>query len=684
MSSPPSRRILMTTALPYANAPLHLGHLLEHIQSNIWHRVMKQRGHLCLHVCGSDAHGTAIMLKAKEKNMTAEELITIQSQEHQECLAHFDIHFDYFHTTHSPENQELVNHIYAELCSKNLIEKRDIAQAYDTHEKIFLPDRYVKGDCPQCHSSDQYGDSCEQCGATYTPLMLKNPLSVISNSPPIEKKSRHCFFNFGHYTEELQHWLQEATLQKEVRHKMQEWFVQGLQAWDIARDAPYFGFPIPDCPTHYFYVWMDAPVGYLSSFKKLCTTQATALEGLSFADFTDPVRSQEQGTELYHFIGKDIMYFHTLFWPAMLMGANYRTPTGVFAHGYLTLEQKKMSKSRGTFISAAQYLEHYPSDALRYYLAAKLNSSIDDLDFSQDDFITRVNADIVGKLVNIPSRCMPFLQKHFDLRVIAERPQKDHEIYTAFLQEHERIFHYFEERDTQKAIRAIMALADTANRYIDQEKPWVLIKDGHPDSRLRAHQVCSLSIDLFRILITFLSPVLIKTAEMSRAFLNVDTLSLSDLSHPLKEHTLNPYRPLFQRLIKKDSFYMRDTAPSPNNTPPPPKTPFKDTITIDDFSKVDLRIAKIIAAEAIPEADKLLKLRVDLGNGEERTIFAGIKSAYTPEQLIGKLTAVVANLAPRKMRFGLSEGMLLAAGPGGTELFLVSPDAGAEPGMALK
>ncbi|MEK7322443.1 MAG: methionine--tRNA ligase [Pseudomonadota bacterium] len=672
------RTILVTSALPYANGPIHLGHLVEYIQTDIWVRFQKMRGHECHYVCADDAHGTPIMLRARQEDITPEVLIARIGEEHRADFAGFAIAFDHYHSTHSPENRELATLIYQRLREAGHISTRTITQAFDPEKQMFLPDRFIKGECPRCGAADQYGDSCEVCGATYSPSDLKNAVSVLSGARPIEKESLHYFFKLNDFTDMLRDWTRGGHLQPEVANKLDEWFEAGLQDWDISRDAPYFGFEIPGAEGKYFYVWLDAPIGYMASFKAYC-----ARSGLSF----DAYWQKDSGAELYHFIGKDIVYFHALFWPAMLEGADFRTPTAIFAHGFLTVNGQKMSKSRGTFIKARSYLDHLNPEYLRYYFAAKLSGGVDDLDLNLDDFAQRVNADLVGKVVNIASRCAGFISKRFEGRLAAECP--DQVLYQEFVNAGESIAAGFENRDYSRAVREIMALADRANQYIDEKKPWQIAKD--PEREQELHAVCSLGVNLFRVLITYLKPVLPRTAALAESFLQGGELRWDSPRTPLLAHAIAPYQALMTRVESTQVHAMLDaskenlqtTAPAVPVSGPLAQDPIQALISYDDFAKIDLRIARIVAAEAVPEADKLLRLTVDLG-GERRNVFAGIKSAYSAEQLIGKLTVVVANLAPRKMRFGVSEGMVLAAGPGGKELWLLEPHAGAQPGLRLK
>ncbi len=670
------RKLLVTAALPYANGPLHLGHMVEYIQPDIWVRFQKMLGHTCYFVCGDDAHGTPIMLRAEKLGITPEQLIAESYQSHIADLNGFYIGFDNFHTTHSPENQSLANEIYQRLLQQGDITKRTIKQAFDPIKNLFLPDRYVKGDCPKCGANDQYGDSCEVCGATYSPLDLKNPISVVSGVTPIEKESEHYFFCLDHYESFLKEWTKSGHLQTEISNKLDEWFTAGLQQWDISRDAPYFGFEIPDSPGKYFYVWLDAPIGYMASFKNLCTQNPK----ISFAEFW----SKGSETELIHFIGKDIVYFHALFWPAMLEGSHYRTPSNIYVHGFLTVNGKKMSKSRGTFITASTYLKHLDPEYCRYYFASKLGSGTEDIDFNAEDFVQRINSDLVGKLVNIASRCAGFITKLFGGKLAVQCSKQN--LYQEFVIAGDLIRTCYEEREYNSAIREIMRLADVANRYIDAQKPWILAKS--PQNLLETQEVCSMGINMFRILVTYLKPILPQLAENVERFLNTK-LTWEDRNMPLINHTIQPFKPLLQRVELNEVIAMTDA--SKENIPPTITLtdgplildPIRETISIEDFAKIDLRIAKIVNAEPVEDAHKLLKLTVDIG-GDLRTVFAGIKEAYTAEDLIGKLTVVVANLAPRKMRFGLSEGMVLAAGPGGKDLWILEPHTGATPGMRVK
>lgn len=673
------RKILVTSALPYANGPIHLGHMLEYIQTDIWSRFQKLRGHECYYICADDAHGTPIMLKAQQMGITPEEMIAQVQKEHQQDFADFNIQFDNFHSTHSDENRTLANDIYLKLRDGGYIKTKTISQLYDPEKNMFLPDRFVKGTCPKCKSEDQYGDNCDNCGATYSTTDLINPKSAVSGATPIMKDTEHFFFDLPAFEGMLKEWIQSGSLQQEMANKLGEWFEQGLQQWDISRDAPYFGFEIPDAPGKFFYVWLDAPIGYMGSFKNLCDKR----EDLNFDDFW----SLDSTAEVYHFIGKDIVYFHSLFWPAMLEGAGIRKPTSVYAHGYVTVNGSKMSKSKGTFIKARTYLDNLDPEYLRYYYAAKLNSRIDDLDLNLEDFAQRVNSDLVGKLVNLASRTAGFISKRFDGKLAKVA---DTSLTETFLAKSETIAEFYETREFGKAMREIMALADIANGYVADAAPWQLVKLD--DKQEEAHQVCSNALNLFRILVTYLKPVLPKLAQDVEGFLQL-TLTWENLAQDLSGHEIAPFKALMQRIDLKSIEAIIDSskenlqvtqAPAPTQAVDQlAKDPISPEISFDDFAKIDLRIARISKAEHIEKANKLLRLELDLG-GETKQVFAGIKSAYAPEDLVGKLTVMVANLAPRAMKFGDSEGMVLAAGPGGKDLFILEPHEGAQPGMRVK
>jgi methionyl-tRNA synthetase len=695
------RKILVTCALPYANGSIHLGHLLEHIQTDIWVRFQRMRGHETYFVCADDAHGTPIMLKAQELGVTPEEMINGVRDEHMADFADFHISFDNYHSTHSPENEAFAHEIYNRLHAKGHIKTKVISQLYDPEKGMFLPDRFIKGTCPKCKAEDQNGDSCDECGATYSTTEVLNPRSVVSGATPVFKDSEHYFFDLPAFGEMLEDWTRSGALQDEMANKLAEWFESGLQQWDISRDAPYFGFEIPNAPGKYFYVWLDAPIGYMGSFKNLCDKQ-----GINFDEFWQ----LDSEAELYHFIGKDIIYFHSLFWPAMLEGAGFRKPTAVHAHGFVTVNGAKMSKSKGTFIKGRTYLEHLNPEYLRYYYAAKLTHKIDDLDLNLEDFAQRVNSDLVGKVVNIASRCASFITKRFEgmLSVNIDNQELADEVMAAG----DSIAAHYESRDFARGMREIMALADKVNEYIAIKEPWQLVKDESKQQEV--HDICSLGINMFRTLMIYLKPVLPVLADSTAAFLN-DELIWEGHKTLLTDHKINKFKALLQRVdmekvnamteASKDNLLTKAEAEKPakkakkakqekviDNTAalndPLGCDPISEEIQFEDFAKIDLRIVKIINAEHVEKADKLLRLTLALDSkeegGETRQVFAGIKSAYQPEDLIGKHTVMVANLAPRKMRFGMSEGMVLAAGPGGKDLWVLNPDDGAQPGMRVK
>jgi len=671
-----SKSILVTSALPYANGPIHIGHLVEYIQTDIWARFQKMCGNDCIYICADDAHGTPIMLRAQQEGISPEELITKVKQEHEKDFADFLIEFDNYHSTHSEENKKHATTIYERLKDNGHITTRTVTDLFDPKENVFLPDRFVKGECPKCNAKDQYGDNCEVCGSTYTPADLINPYSSVSGATPIQKENLHYFFKLNDFKDMLQQWINQDNLQPEITNKLKEWFESGLQDWDISRDAPYFGFEIPDAPGKYFYVWLDAPIGYMASLQQYCDRTGK--------DF-DSYWKTDSDAEVYHFIGKDIAYFHMLFWPAMLHGANYRIPTAVFCHGFLTVDGAKMSKSRGTFIKARTYLNHLQPEYLRYYFAAKLGPGVNDLDLNLDDFRQRVNSDVVGKLVNIASRCAGFIHKHFDGKLTSTFIEGTKGPFDVVVKKNEDIKLFYESRNYSQAMRAIMNRADVANQIIDNFKPWELIKD---ESKLNeVHQVCSFGLNIYRLLIGYLKPVLPELAEKSEEFLN-SKISWTNLAsgEPLAEgHKINKFKPLITRIEKELIDKMIEDSKA--ETAPKASDPISDEITFDDFAKLDFRIAKIVKAEHVEGADKLLQLTLDLGEptgGIQKNVFAGIKSAYSPEEVEGRLTVVVANLAPRKMRFGMSEGMVLAAGPGDKDIFLLQPDSGAKPGMRVK
>lgn len=671
-----SRKIFVTCALPYANGSIHLGHMLEHIQADIWVRYQRLKGNQIYFVCADDTHGTPIMIKSKQLGITPEEMLKAVAVEHKQDFDGFEISFDNYYSTHSEENRFFSNSIYKKLKERGYIASRTISQLFDPEKKMFLPDRFVKGTCPKCKAPDQYGDNCEVCGATYSPTELLNPYSAVSGAKPELKQTEHFFFDLPQFEPVLKDWIKNGAIPEEMANKLNEWFEAGLQQWDITRDAPYFGFEIPDQPGKYFYVWLDAPIGYLGSFKNYCDR----VKNVDFDEFT----STGSNCEMYHFIGKDILYFHSLFWPAMLSGAGYRMPTKLFIHGYVTVNGAKMSKSKGTFIKAATFLKHFPAETLRYYYAAKSNAKIDDLDLNLEDFIARVNSDLVNKVVNLASRTANFITRKFAGRLAPSLTED--QIFGEFRNATASIENAYENREYARAVREIMRLADLANKYVDDTAPWVLAKDPSKDAEL--HQVCTNALNMFKILLTYLKPIIPSLVKASEDFLGV-TLNWNEACDPLTDREINPFKPLFKRIEQKQVDEMIKESKE-DLAKAAPKAPAKEAgdeplapqITIDDFAKIDLRVAKIVNAEHVEGAEKLLKLELDLGF-EQRHVFAGIKSAYKPEDLIGRLTVMVANLAPRKMKFGMSEGMVCAAGPGGKDIFLLTPDSGAKPGMRI-
>ncbi|WP_431145956.1 methionine--tRNA ligase [Pseudomonas alvandae] len=681
MSEP--RKILVTSALPYANGSIHLGHMLEYIQTDMWTRFQKHRGNQCIYVCADDAHGSAIMLRAEKEGITPEQLIANVQAEHSADFAEFLVDFDNFHSTHAEENRELSSQIYLKLRDAGHISTRSVTQYFDPEKKMFLADRFIKGTCPKCGTEDQYGDNCEKCGATYAPTDLKDPKSAISGATPVLRDSQHFFFKLPDFQQMLQTWTRSGTLQDAVANKLAEWLDSGLQEWDISRDAPYFGFEIPGEPGKYFYVWLDAPIGYMASFKNLCDRTPEL-------DF-DAFWAKDSTAEVYHFIGKDIVNFHALFWPAMLEGAGFRKPTGINVHGYLTVNGQKMSKSRGTFIKARTYLDHLSPEYLRYYYAAKLGRGVDDLDLNLEDFVQKVNSDLVGKVVNIASRCAGFIHKGNAGLLVAGNAAP--ELTDAFLAAAPGIADAYENRDFARAMREIMALADRANAWIADKAPWSLAKQEGKQDEVQA--ICALGINLFRQLVIFLKPVLPLLAADAEAFLNVAPLTWNDHQTLLSNHQLNEFKPLMTRIdatkvqamidaSKEDLAASQTDTGGPSGNGELAKDPLSPEIDFDAFAAVDLRVALIVKAEAVEGADKLLRLTLDIGD-EQRNVFSGIKSAYPdPAKLEGRLTMMIANLKPRKMRFGMSEGMVMAAGPGGEEIYLLSPDSGAKPGQRIK
>jgi methionyl-tRNA synthetase len=703
-----SRKILVTSALPYANGSIHLGHMVEHIQTDIWVRFQRMRGHETWYICADDTHGTPVMLAAEKAGIAPEALIAQARSEHLRDFLGFGMSYDLYYSTHTPETRHYAELIYGRLKDAGLIDIRPVEQFYDPQREMFLPDRFVKGECPRCHTPDQYGDSCESCGASYAPTELIKPYSAVTGATPERRSSDHHFFRLAACATFLEAWTRSGTIPEAAANKLAEWFDAGLSDWDISRDKPYFGFEIPGAPDKFFYVWLDAPVGYMGSFQHLADAH-----GLEFGAWWD-AGSQ---AELHHFIGKDILYFHSLFWPALLSRAGFRTPTKLHVHGFLTVNGQKMSKSRGSFITASDYLDHLNPEHLRYYYAAKLNAGIDDLDLNLDDFSARVNSDLVGKYVNLASRTAGFIRKRFGGRTAAALPATAEPLVARFRAAAEDIATAYEQGEFGRAMREVMALADLANQYVDANKPWDIARDAERSSEL--HGVCTACLELFRLLTLYLKPVLPRVADQVEQLLKIPPLSWDALAQTLLGQEIDEYRHLMTRVeptqvaalleasaagsqpaaqvaavtgngpeVGKPALASIAPAPgesTPSLSPRPaasPVPPIADTIGIDDFSRIDLRVARIVKAEAVPEADKLLRLTVDLGIGT-RTVFAGIKSAYTPEQLEGRLTVVVANLAPRKMRFGESQGMVLAAGDGGG-LYILAPDSGAQPGMRIK
>lgn len=670
------RDILITAALPYANGSIHLGHMLEYVQTDIWARFQRMRGHRTTWVWADDAHGTPIMLSAQQAGIEPQQLVDAMKTEHEQDFVDFQLSFDNFHTTHSEENRHFAELIYTRLQKAGHITVREIEQLYDPDANMFLPDRFVRGTCPRCNAEDQNSDSCENCGSTYEATELLDPRSVVSGATPILKMSEQYFFKLGNFEPMLREWTSGDQLQPEISNKLKEWFEGGLMDWDISRNEPYWGFEIPDAPGKYFYVWLDAPIGYIASHKNLLGDNEE-----EFNRYWQPGSK----TELVHFIGKDIAYFHTLFWPAMLEGAGFRKPTQVHCHGFLTVNGQKMSKSRGTFIKARTYLDHLPPDYMRYYFAAKLNAKVEDIDLNLEDFVARVNSDLVGKVVNIASRCAGFITSKFENQLAGKLP--DTELFNESADAGDSIAQAYEKREYSRAIREIIALADNANQYIAEHAPWQLAKT--PGNEKQVQEICTLGIHLFRNLMIYLAPVIPEVSKRSEEFLNCEALTWADSKQAMLNHRIEKFKPLIKRIdsdsidaiveASKESLREENTIV----TGPLADEPIDSEISIDDFSKIDLRVATIEAAEHVKGADKLLQLTLDLG-GEKRNVYAGIKSAYDPSTLVGRQTIMVANLAPRKMRFGMSEGMVLAAGPGGSNLFLLSPDNGAESGMRVK
>jgi methionyl-tRNA synthetase len=697
------RTILVTSALPYANNSLHIGHVLEYVQTDVWVRFQRMRGARCWYVCASDAHGTPTMLRAEQEGIPPEELIKRVSADHRRDFATFRISVDNYITTHDPENEELTSELYRRLAARDLIARKVIKQAYDLERQMFLPDRYVRGTCPVCGTPDQYGDSCENCSAQYSPLDLKDPVSTISGTKPAVRESEHLFLKLDRFEGELRAWVPQH-VDPALARKLDEWFEAGLKDWDISRDPPYFGFAIPGERDKYFYVWFDAPIGYMASFLNLCRR-----EKLDFGEYWN----EGSRVELYHFIGKDIPYFHALFWPAMLSGARYRKPSGIFVHGHLTVDGQKMSKRRGTFIPAATFAKHLDPDYLRYYYAAKLGSGLDDIDLSFSDFVAKVNADLVGKLVNIASRCAGFITR-LGAGKLADRLPDDR-LYAEFAAAADEIAEDYEQREYARAVRRIMGLADRANQYIDERKPWLLAKDAAAAAEVVA--VCTLGLNLFRALTCYLKPILPALTERSERLLAAGELHWGDAATPLLNHRIERFEPLLQRVdaaaIERIVAEAREQAAAvTSGAPPDPgRSAASDSaaasarpaggagnpaaagstsasdgraaeIDLDQFAKTDLRVARVVEAALVDGADKLLKLTLDVGTGQ-RTVFAGIRRSYDPATLVGRHVILVANLKPRKMRFGVSEGMVLAASDDEGGPFLLSPDGGAKAGMKV-
>jgi len=670
MNENKKEKILVTSALPYANGDIHLGHLVEYLQTDFWVRFQKLKGNECYYMCADDTHGTPVMISARNLGITPEELIEKNHKKHIEDFNDFEIRFDNFYTTNSPENKEFSEEIYSHMVKNGHIESKFIKQFYCEKDQMFLPDRFVIGTCPRCGSDGQYGDSCDKCGITYSSFELKSPRCTMCGSIPIEKKSEHLFFKLNNFKEYLKEWVKNHT-SKEVTNKLQEWLKGDLRDWDISRDAPYFGFPIPDNPGKYFYVWMDAPIGYLSSTKNWCKKNN--------CQFDDLWNNPE--VKLYHFIGKDIVYFHTLFWPAMLHNAGYKTPDNVFVHGFLTVNGEKMSKSKGTFINARTYLEHLEPLYLRYYYACKLSSTMDDIDLNFDDFVTRVNSELIGKITNLASRGIKMLNKLDS--TLGALPEEGKSLIKKAQQKGEVIANFYENRDFSKAIIEIRTIADLANRYFDEKKPWETI-NSNPEI---ARQIITTVTNIFRMIAIFLKPILPSYTKKVEDLLDEGPYGWDSYKEVLENHRIKTFEILAKRVDKKNVEKMieilKKSSEADNMTEktftPEPLAP---QITIEDFLKVDLRIAMILEAEEIKEADKLLRLKIDIGL-ETRTIIAGIKKAYNPKDLVGRHIVVVANLKPRKMKFGTSQGMLLAAGAGGKDIFILSPDSGATPGERI-
>ncbi len=663
------RKIVVTSALPYANGPIHIGHLVEYLQTDIWVRFQKMCGNECLYFCADDTHGTPIMISARAAGVTPEELIGRVYKEHQRDFNAFLVEFDNYYTTHSPENKCFIELIFNSLKQAGSIIKRNVEQAYCENCKMALPDRYVRGTCPRCGAEDQYGDSCEVCGGTHQTTDLINPYCATCRAKPTLQISKHYFFKLTDYEKKLKELIAKGYAQKSVANKLDEWFKIGLKDWDISRDGPYFGFKIPGEENKFFYVWLDAPIGYMASVKNYCDSN-----GL---DFDKLWNSDEY--ELYHFIGKDIMYFHALFWPAMLIGSGFKTANKLFVHGFLTVNGKKMSKSRGTFIEANTYLKHLEPEYLRYYYASKLTNSTEDIDLSMDDFLSKTNADLVGKFANLASRSGPMLTKNLDSR-LGQPDQQGKELINKLTAAKEQIMENYENLNYAAAVRTINALADEANRYVEQNQPWVTVKTDLEKTRTTLTAV----INAVRILTIYLKPILPKFAEKVQKFLNVEALTFADVETHLVNHRINKFERLFERIDKEQVNAMMEESKETKAVQPTTTTtkPIAPECTIDDFAKIDLRIAKVIKAESVESADKLLRLELDVG-GLQKSVLAAIAQAYKPNELVGKIVIYLANLQPRKMKFGLSEGMILAAGTGGKDIYMLTADVGAKPGQKV-
>lgn len=670
------RRILVTAALPYANGSIHIGHLVEYVQTDIWVRFQKLRGHECVYCCADDTHGTPVMIRSRREGVLPEDIIGPMHDEHVRDFAGFGVDFDSFYTTHSEENRELAEFIYIQLKDGGHIVTRDVEQAYCEKDEMYLPDRFIRGTCPKCKTDDQYGDSCDSCGATYTPLEMKDARCAECGTPPVRRSSNHYFFKLGDFTDQLKEWIDGNHVHEQVQNKLQEWFNEGLRDWDISRDAPYFGFKIPGEENKYFYVWLDAPIGYMASTMNYCKQN-----GKNFDDYW-----RNPDTEIVHFIGKDITYFHALFWPAMLMGSGFQTPSREVIHGFLTVNGVKMSKSKGTFVNAATYLRHLDPQYLRFYYACKLGPGTEDLDLNTEDFVARVNSDLVGKIANIVSRSASMLNKHFDGKLGAISADAA-SLIKQLSDASESVAEDYEACRYGQGMRKITTLADEVNRYFDERKPWVALKGGDTD---HAHETLTAALNAAQLLTLYLKPVLPSYAARVEGILQINPLVWTDIESTLENHTIGPFERLIERveqekvnaMIEESKQEQAEHHEIAGEETELDKEPLGDEMTIDDFVKVDLRVAKVIKADYVEGADRLLQLEVDLG-GQTRQVFAGIRQSHDPADLVGRQVIVAANLKPRKMKFGLSEGMILAAGPGGKDIFTLSVEEGAKPGMRV-